>query len=107
MSTHIGEPLPFTGVFLSKVLVSPGSPQDLVSLIQQLASQFAAAAKQLLQVIDLTVIDLSRAAYITVILLGVFLYFTRLERRLGKDMIKGGIVLALLTEFLFPLISKG
>jgi hypothetical protein len=79
---------------------------DPVTLIQQLASQFSTAARQLLQVINLTVIDLSRAAYITVILLGVLLYSTRLERRLGKDMIKGGIVLALLAEFIFPMIAK-
>jgi hypothetical protein len=81
-------------------------PPDLPSVIQQLAQQFATMVNSLLSTVDLTVVEVSRAAYVSVILVGVLLYFTHAERRLGKDMIKGGIILAILSEFIFPLISK-
>lgn len=79
---------------------------DIGGIVQNLVNQFSQLAKTVLSTVDATVVDLSRAAYVTVILLGVFLYFTRIERRLGKDLIKGGIILAVLTEFVFPFISK-
>jgi hypothetical protein len=46
----------------------------------------------------------TRVAYVTVLVLGVFLYFTRINRRLGKELITGGIALAILSEFVFPAI---
>lgn len=82
------------------------TPPDLPSVIQQLAQQFASMMNSLLSTVDITVVEVSRAAYVSVILVGVLLYFTHAERRLGKDMIKGGIILAILSEFVFPLISK-
>jgi hypothetical protein len=84
------------------------SPQllDLGSTIQQLAQQFTNLMTVVLTTIDSTVIVIARLAYVTVLLLGVLLYFTHLERRLGKDLIKGGVILAVLSEFLFPAISK-
>ena len=59
-----------------------------------------------LTTIDTTVIQIARLAYVSVLLLGVLLYFTRVERRLGKDLIKGGVVLAVLSEFDFPALIK-
>ncbi len=51
-------------------------------------------------------VDVTRVAYITVFILGVLLYFTRLHKRLGRELITGGVVLAVLSEFVFPLILK-
>lgn len=87
------------------VLDSP-QPLDLGSIIQQLAQQFTNLMTVILTTIDSTVVVVARLAYVTVLLLGVLLYFTHVERRLGKDLIKGGIILAVLSEFLFPAISK-
>jgi len=75
---------------------------DLGSVIQQLANEFTADATQLLDAIDGAVIDVTRVAYITVLIVGIFLYFTHLQRRLGRELIVGGIVLAILSEFVFP-----
>jgi len=82
------------------------APPDFGSVIQQLAQEFTSTMTAVLNTIDTTVIDLARLAYITVLLLGLLLYFTHLEKRLGKDLIKGGVVLAFLSEFIFPLISR-
>jgi hypothetical protein len=79
---------------------------DFVGVIQQMAEKFTTMASQALSAVNTTVIDVSRAAYVSVLLIGVLLYFTHLEKRLGKDLIKGGIILALLAEFVLPLIGK-
>ncbi len=75
-------------------------------LVQQLAQQFTAMVTALLTTIDSTVIDISRVAYITLLMLGILLYFTHIERRLGKDLIKGGVALAIVAEFVFPYLAK-
>lgn len=81
-------------------------PPDLGNEIQQLAQQFTTLMSVLLTTVDTTVIDLARLAYVSVLLLGLLLYFSHVERRLGKDLIKGGVVLAVLSEFVFPAIIK-
>jgi hypothetical protein len=82
------------------------SPPDIGTIIQQLAGDFAADASLVVGAINSTVINLSRLAYVSALLVGVFLYSTHLEKRLGKDLVKGGLLLAFLSEFIFPLISK-
>jgi hypothetical protein len=81
-------------------------PPDIGSLIQSLAQQFTSLMSVVLTTIDTTVIQVARLAYISVLLLGILLYFTRVERRLGKDLIKGGVILAVLSEFVFPILIK-
>ena len=86
--------------------MSDVAPPDVGGIIQSLAQQFTSLMTTVLTTIDSTVIQLARLAYITVLLLGILLYFTRAERRLGKDLIKGGVVLAVLSEFVFPALIK-
>lgn len=87
---------------------APGAPQpqDLGGVIQQMAQQFTNFMTLLLGTIDSTVIVVARLAYVSILLIGVLLYFTHAERRLGKDLIKGGVILAVLSEFIFPLIIR-
>lgn len=85
--------------------VLPMSP-DIGSVIQQFAQQFTALATLALATVDSAVVEVARLAYGTILMLGLVLYYSHAERRLGKDLIRGGILLALLTEFVFPLISK-
>jgi hypothetical protein len=81
-------------------------PPGAENLVQQLAQQFISMVTVLLSTIDSTVIDLSRIAYVTLVMLGLLLYYTHIERRLGKDLIKGGVALAIISEFVFPVIAK-
>jgi hypothetical protein len=82
------------------------SPGGVENTIQQFAQQFTSAVTVLLATIDSTIIDLSRVAYVTLLMLGLLLYYTHLERRLGKDLIKGGVALAIISEFVFPFLTK-
>jgi hypothetical protein len=39
--------------------------------------------------LDSRVIELSRLAYVSILMIGLLLYFTYTERRLGKNLIEG------------------
>ena len=76
------------------------------NLVQQYAQQFTSAVTVLLATVDSTVVDLSRVAYVSLVMIGLLLYYTHIERRLGKDLIKGGVALAIISEFVFPVLTK-
>lgn len=84
----------------------PATPTDISGIIQQVAEKLVATAVGALSFVNSTVIEVSRAAYVTILLLGVLLYFTHLERRLGRDLIRGGIILVVLLEFVIPFIGR-
>ena len=75
-------------------------------MIQQLAQQFTSTMTYLLATINSTAMDLTRGVYITLLLLGILLYYTHAAQRLGKDLIKGGVALAIVSEFVFPWLVK-
>lgn len=56
--------------------------------------------------VNSTVVEVARLTYISILMIGLLLYFTHVERRLGKDLVKGGVILAVLSEFVFPTVSK-
>jgi len=76
------------------------------NLVQQFAQQFTSAVKVLLATVDSTVVDVSRVAYVSLVMIGLLLYYTHIERRLGKDLIKGGVALAIVSEFVFPVLTR-
>ncbi len=79
---------------------------DVSSVVQQLAQQFISIMTTILTTLDTTVIDVARLAYVSVLMVGLLLYYTHTERRLGKDLIKGGVILAILAELVFPYLTK-
>ena len=81
-------------------------PAGADSMIQQLAQQFTSTMTYLLATINSTAMDLTRGVYITLLLLGILLYYTHAAQRLGKDLIKGGVALAIVSEFVFPWLVK-
>ncbi len=101
-----------TGVLVARTLLGSGQVQeiqssaDLPTEIQQIAQQIAAVATRVLVTLNTALIEISRVAYISALLIGLLLYSTHLERRLGRDLIRGGVVLAILAEIVFPLVTK-
>lgn len=101
-----------TGVLVAYTLVASGVVQDIQSSadlpteIQQIAQQFTAVATWVLGMVNTSMIEISRVAYISAVLIGVLLYSTHLAKRLGRDLIQGGLVLAILSEIIFPLVIK-
>lgn len=81
-------------------------PPGAENLIQQFAQQFTSITSFLLATIDSAVMDVARAAYISLLLVGILLYYSHAAQRLGKDLIKGGVALAIISEFVFPWLIK-
>ena len=81
-------------------------PPGIGGLVQQFAQQFSSTATVLLTTVDATVMDITRVAYVTILMVGILLYFTHVATRLGKDLIKGGVALAIVVEFVFPWLTR-
>jgi hypothetical protein len=91
-----------TGIALPVVGAQPG---DISSGIQQFASNFSTQTAAVLTSIDGAVNDIIKVAYLTCLLVGVLLYYTHIGRRLGKDLIIGGVMLIVIAEFVIPVVS--
>jgi hypothetical protein len=81
-------------------------PPDWGTVVQRLAQQFTTVMSSVLTTINSTVVEMARIAYVSILLIGLLLYFTHAERRVGEDLIKGRIILGVLSEFVPPQISK-
>jgi hypothetical protein len=80
-------------------------PPDFATAIQQFASQFATGTVAVLTSVNTAVVDIARVAYVTCLLVGVLLYFTHLGRRMGKDLIVGGVLLVVIIEYVIPTVT--
>jgi hypothetical protein len=80
-------------------------PPDVTTAIQQFASQFAIGAAAVLTSVNSAVTDIIRVAYVTCLLIGVLLYFSHLGRRLGKDLMVGGVLLVVVGEYAIPAVT--
>jgi len=86
-------------------LLGAPQPPDLATAIQQFASLFATETAAVLSSVNAAVLEIARVAYVTCLLIGVLLYFTHLGRRLGKDLIVGGALLVVITEYVIPSVT--
>ena len=87
-------------------LVDVPQPTDIATAVQQFAGQFATETAAVFTSVNSAVLDIVRVAYVTCLLVGVLLYFTHLGRRLGKDLIVGGVLLVVLGEYVIPLVTS-
>lgn len=86
--------------------LQPVAPPDITSIIHQIQQGVVSTAQVLLQAVDETVASLARITFVTLLVLGFFLYFSHLHRRLGKDLMYGGVALAIISQFVVPLLTK-
>jgi len=97
--------VPAVASALGLTIINASQPSGIANGIQQLAGQFASETAATLAVINTALVDIVRVAYVTCLLVGVLLYYTHLGRRLGKDLIIGGVLLVVITEFLIPVVA--
>ena len=79
-------------------------PPDLATAIGQLAGKVAPSTAAVLTSFSSPFFDIARVAYATCLLVGFLLYFTRL-RRLSKDLVIGGVLLVLVSEYVIPAVA--
>jgi len=72
---------------------------------EDLANRFLALVEKIISIVKVIVSQISRIAYTLVGMVGVLLYFSRFNKRIGMDLIKGAIILAIIVEVIFPFLT--
>jgi len=79
---------------------------NIVPAIQNFANAFAANVNVVTLTLDNAALDIAKAAVVFLIIFGALLWFSRLGRRLGKDLVQGGIIIGLFIEFVVPFLMS-
>jgi hypothetical protein len=66
---------------------------EFFNALEQIASEFFTRA-------NLFILTIARISYITLATAGLLLYFSGIDRYRGRSLIIGGLILALITEFM-------
>jgi hypothetical protein len=80
------------------------SDSNSTELFENLSSKFVNLFEKVVIILKGAVLNIARIAYSLVGMVGVLLYFSRLNKRLGLDLIKGALILALISEIIFPFL---
>jgi hypothetical protein len=80
------------------------SAAGLVPAFQGWAGTFATDASAVLLSLDNAAVDVGKAAVIFLIIAGALLWFGRVNRRLGKDLVEGGVLVAIFITFVVPFL---
>jgi hypothetical protein len=77
-----------------------------IPAIQDFASGFAANMSAVTLTMDSAAIDIGKAAVVFLVIAGILLWFTRVNKHLGKELLKGGILIGLFIEFGVPVLMS-
>lgn len=77
-------------------------PKDITQTITSMIDQFMEGGSRVAIHMIYGLTKLARVVYILLIVLGVFLYFTQINRRTGKSLIIGGVIMAFTFEYIIP-----
>jgi len=80
--------------------------ENFVSDVSFIIDEFSSAITKLVTVFTKALISIGRAIYISLIIIGFILRTTRISWRLGWELIKGGVFLAILTEIVIPILRS-
>jgi hypothetical protein len=78
----------------------------VVPAIQNFASGFATNMSVVTLTMDNAAIDIGKAAVVFLIIVGVLLWFSRVNKRLGKELVEGGVIIGLFIEFAVPVLMS-
>src|SRR5438309_7887721 len=77
-----------------------------VPAIQNFASGFATNMSAVTLTMDSAAIDVGKAAVVFLVIAGILLWFTRVNKHLGKELVEGGILIGLFIEFGVPVLMS-
>jgi hypothetical protein len=78
----------------------------IVPAIQNFASGFATNMTAVTLTMDNAAIDIGKAAVIFLVIAGVLLWFSHVNKHLGKELLEGGIIIGLFIEFGVPVLMS-
>jgi len=82
--------------------VAPG----LIPAIQNFATGFATDMSAVTLSMDNAAVDIGKAAVVFLVIAGILLWFTRVNKHLGKELLEGGIIVGLFIEFAVPVLMS-
>ncbi len=71
---------------------------------EDLGDKFVQIVERVVSIIKSVVAQVARISYVTVGMVGTLLYYSRLNKKIGIDLIKGAIILAVIAEVIFPFL---
>jgi hypothetical protein len=89
---------------LAPLSTNSTTASGFVPAFQGWAGTFATDASAVLLSLDNAAVDVGKAAVIFLIIAGALLWFGRVNRRLGKDLVEGGILVAIFITFVVPFL---
>ena len=102
-----------TTVAAAPAKLAPVSPttnstalSGIVPAIQNFASGFATNMSAVTLTMDSAAVDIGKAAVVFLVISGILLWFTRVNKHLGKELLKGGILIGLFIEFGVPVLMS-
>jgi hypothetical protein len=78
----------------------------VVPAIQGFANGFATNMSVVTLTMDNAAIDIGKAAVVFLVIAGVLLWFSRVNKHLGKDLVEGGVLIGLFIEFVVPVLMS-
>ena len=87
-------------------VVNSTAASGIVPWIQNFANGFAANMSVVTLTMDNAAIDIGKAAVVFLVIAGVLLWFTRVNKHLGKELLQGGVIIGLFIEFVVPILMS-
>jgi len=78
----------------------------IVPAVSNYAAQFAANVAMVTVAMDNAALEIGKAAVIFLIISGVIIWFTRVNRRFGKELVGGGVFIGLFIQFGVPFLMS-
>jgi len=82
------------------------SLSGLVPAITGFANSFAVNMSAVMLSLDSAVIDVGKAAVVFLVIAGIVLWFTRINKRLGKELLVGGVLMAFFVTYVVPFLMS-
>jgi hypothetical protein len=78
----------------------------IVPAIQGFATGFATDMTAVTLTMDNAALDIGKAAVIFLVIAGVLLWFSHVNKHLGKELVEGGVIIGLFIEFAVPVLMN-
>jgi hypothetical protein len=86
--------------------VNSSDSSGIVPWLQNFANGFATNMNVVTLAMDNAAIDIGKAAVVFLVIAGVLLWFSRVNKHLGKELVEGGIIIGLFIEFVVPVLMS-
>ncbi len=90
----------------SPALANSTAVSGIIPAIQNFASGFATNMSAVTLTFDNAAIDIGKAAVVFLVISGVLLWFSRVNKHLGKELVEGGVIIGLFIEFAVPILMS-